>query len=239
MPVRHSQSLELKLKADGKLKNAIRREAFPLLEKLYERVQPALWREDEAYTTAVLSEEEQRNRAMSMNAERTRQRDMWFSRSLDFCEKDKELSLALAERAAGKRGDRELPAHMVPEKPLTEMQRLYAQFDDTMHFNPEIEPPAPYSRLQLRDPNVPERAPPSRFGEARHMTSVHPVPAAPPRPDVLSMAALSRKLLPQHLHVPDDKPAKPTGYTVGRANREGEQLQTRGSIPLPDPNRRW
>jgi hypothetical protein len=56
---------------------------------------------------------------------------------------------------------------------------------------------------------------------------------------VLSIAALSRKLLPRHLHVPDDKPAKPTGYTVGRANREGEQLQTRGSIPLPDPNQRW
>jgi hypothetical protein len=151
-------------------------------------------------------------------------------------ENDKEIAEALAERAA-RRGDRELPASMVKPQPLTDMQKLYAGFQDTPYFDPNIEPPT-YSRLTLRDPSLPERGPPARFGEGRHTTSVHPIPAAPPRPDVLSMSALSKKLLPTHLQVPDDKPAG-AGYAVGRNNREGETLRGGGTVALPDPNKRW
>jgi hypothetical protein len=238
MPVRHSQSLELRLKSEGKLDNAIRRAAFPLAEKLYHErgVEMALWREEDAAASNILDEESQRLFRTSAEANRERLHHDWVSSALTFMERDKEISAALAERAA-RRGDRELPESMIKPRPINDMQRCYAGFEDTVHYNPNIEPPT-YSRLQLRDPSVPERRPPSRFGEARHMTSVHPVPAAPPRPDVLSMAELSKRLLPTRMQIPDDKPVKPD-YAVGRSNREAEVLKSRGTVALPDPNRRW
>src|SRR6516164_7443228 len=97
--VRHSQSLELRLKSEGKLSNAVRRQAFPLLEQLYCRIEPCLWREQDAIASGIIDEEGQRLHRLSSEAETAKNQHLWFSRSLDFIEKDKELSAALAAQA--------------------------------------------------------------------------------------------------------------------------------------------
>jgi hypothetical protein len=226
----------LRLKSEGHLSNSVRRAAYPHLRQLYDRIHPAIWAQDDRQESNILDDEQRRIHQLQRDSERRRQEHSWFVASLNVLERDSECAPALAT-AASRRGDNDVPEGMKRPAPMSEMAKLYAQFPDTQYHNPNIEPPT-HSRLQLRDPAVPQKGPPTRFGEGRHTTSVHPVPAAPPRPDVLSMSALSKKLLPQHLQIPDDGPTK-AGYAVGRSNREGETLRSGGTVALPDPNKRW
>jgi hypothetical protein len=199
--LRHSQSLELRLKSEGKLGNAVRRQAFPLLEQLYSRIEPALWRERDAVASGIIDEEGQRLHRLSSETETAKNQHLWFSRSLDFIEKDKELSAALAAQAA-RRGDNEVPESMRPARQPTEMEKIYRTMPDTPYHVADARVPA-YSRLQLRDIPVLSDDAPREGGGHRYQQTPTPPAAQAPTKDVLSLSELSKKLLPRHLQVPE------------------------------------
>jgi hypothetical protein len=202
MPIRHHDSLRLRLASEGRLSNAVRREAFPLLERLYNRIQPALWREQDAVASGIIDEEGQRQHRLSSEAERTRNPHAWFSRSLDFIERDKELATALAARAAGK-GDNELPEAMQRPQPMSEMAKLYAGFADTIYADGDVEQPM-HSALRLRDaPVLSNDAPREGGGLLQQRQAAAPEQTQTPNRDVLSLSELSKKLLPRHLQIPE------------------------------------
>jgi hypothetical protein len=173
-----------------------------LLERIYQRIEPALWRERDAAASSIIDEEGQRLHRLSAEAETAKNQHAWFSRSLDLIEKDKELSSALAAQAA-RRGDNEVPESMRPLRQQTEMETIYKTMPDTQYHEVNAEAPA-YSRLQLRDtPVLSNDAPREGGGLLRRQTQAPPQQTQAPNRDVLSLSELSKKLLPRHLQIPE------------------------------------
>jgi hypothetical protein len=221
MAIRHSQSLELRLRMEGKLPSCVERELYPRLQQIHDRVAPTLWPEDENYITGggVLDDEEQAIRRTQIESHRRNDEYKWISHHLKTLAQDPEIARAAVD-AAARRGDRDVPLAMQPAAKPTEMMQIYrSQFPDSAWHDPNAAPPEPFSRLKLRDPNTPEPGPPSRFGEARNLTPCRQMPRNTPAADPLSLSALSKRVLaPEyHLHEKRDIPSKTIALPARRA----------------------
>jgi hypothetical protein len=221
MTIRHSESLKLRLMQEGKLGDCVRRELFPRLQEIAERVGPTTWPAEEEYITGggVLDDQEQQIRRTQVESNRNNIRYRWVSYHLENLSKDPVIARAAVD-AAARRGDRDVPAAAQPAAKPTEMMQIYqSQFPDSAWHDPNAAPPEPFSRLKLRDPNAPEPGPPSRFGEARNLVAGRQAPRNSPVEDPLSLSALSKRVLaPEyHLHEKRDIPSKIIALPARRA----------------------
>jgi hypothetical protein len=218
--IRHSESLKLRLMQEGKLGDCVKRELFPRLQQIADRVGPTAWAAEEEYITGggILSEDEQNIRRTQVEANRNNTYHRWMSHYLEKLSQDPVIASAAVD-AAARRGDRDVPEAMRPVAKPTEMMRHYqTAFPDSPWHDPDAAPPEPFSRLKLRDPNTPEPRPPSRFGEARNLTAGRQVPRSAPAEDPLSIAALSKRVLaPEYqLHEKRDIPSKTVALPARR-----------------------